>query len=127
MKVMMNLHGSRCLVAALLFGLLGLAGCPKPETSRGSPRTTSPSISGLKELTSLALTNSVINDSTVDMIVKSFPNLIELDLSSNTNMTNSVVKTISELGKLQRLTLVQNQVNDIGARRLEKLKELRTL
>ena len=84
-------------------------------------------LSGLKGLTGLALTNSVINDTTVEMIVKSFPNLIELDLSSNTNMTNGVVKILSELGKLQRLTLVQNQVNDIGARRLEKLKELRTL
>ena len=84
-------------------------------------------LSGLKGLTSLSLTNSVINDSTVEMIVKSFPNLIDLDLSSNTNMTNGVVKILSEMSKLQRLTLVQNQVNDIGARRLEKLKELRTL
>lgn len=84
-------------------------------------------LSGLKNLTTLALTNSVINDATVEMIVKSFPNLIELDLSSNTNMTNAVVKILSELGKLQRLTLVQNQVNDIGARRLAKLQELRVL
>ncbi len=84
-------------------------------------------LSGLKGLASLALTNSVIGDKSVELIVKSFPNLIELDLSSNTNMTNGVVKILSELGKLQRLTLVQNQVNDIGARRLEKLKELRTL
>lgn len=84
-------------------------------------------LSGLKGLKSLSLTNSVINDTTVEMIVKSFPNLTELDLSSNTNMTNGVVKILSELGTLQRLTLVQNQVNDIGARRLEKLKELRTL
>ena len=84
-------------------------------------------LSGLKNLTTLALTNSVINDATVEMIVKSFPNLIELDLSSNTNMTNAVVKILSELGKLQRLVLVQNQVNDIGARRLAKLQELRVL
>ncbi len=84
-------------------------------------------LGGVKGLTSLAITNSVINDVTVEMIVKSFPNLIELDLSSNTNMTNGVVKILSEHSKLQRLTLVQNQVNDIGARRLEKLKELRTL
>ena len=84
-------------------------------------------LGGLKSLTSLALTNSVINDATVERIVKSFPNLIDLDLSSNTNMTNAVVKILSELGKLQRLTLVQNQVNDIGARKLAKLQELRTL
>ncbi len=84
-------------------------------------------LSGLKGLTSLALTNSVINDPTVELIVKSFPNLTELDLSSNTNMTNGVVKIVSELSKLQRLTLVQNQVNDIGAQRLSKLQELRAL
>lgn len=84
-------------------------------------------LSGLKNLTSLAITNSVINDPTVEMIVKSFPNLTELDLSSNTNMTSGALKTISELGKLQRLTLVQNRFNDISTRRLEKLKELRAL
>jgi hypothetical protein len=84
-------------------------------------------LSGLKHLTSLALTNSVISDVTVEMIVKSFPSLTELDLSSNTNMTNGVVKIISELGNLQRLTLIQNQINDIGAQRLEKLQELRVL
>jgi len=84
-------------------------------------------LSGLTNLTSLAVTNSVISDAAVAMIVKSFPNLTELDLSSNTNMTNGVVKIVSELGQLQRLTLVQNQVNDIGAQRLAKLQELRAL
>jgi Leucine-rich repeat (LRR) protein len=84
-------------------------------------------LGNLKGLKTLAITNSAINDSTVQMIVKSFPNLIELDLSSNTNMTNGVVKILSELTKLQRLTLVQNQVNDIGAQRLAKLQDLRSL
>jgi len=84
-------------------------------------------LSGLKGLTSLALTNTAINDATVAMIVKSFPNLTELDLSSNTNMTNGVVKIVAELPKLERLTLLQNQVNDIGAQRLATLKELRSL
>lgn len=84
-------------------------------------------LSGLKGLTSLSLTNTVINDVTVEMIVKSFPNLIDLDLSSNTNMTSGVVKIVSGMGQLQRLTLVQNQVNDIGAQRLSKLQELRAL
>lgn len=85
------------------------------------------SLSGLKGLTSLALTNSAISDETVKLIVKSFPNLIDLDLSSNTNMSNGVVKIIADLGKLQRLTLVQNKVNDIGAQRISKLHELRAL
>ena len=84
-------------------------------------------LAGLKSLKSLALTNTVINDATVEMIVKSFPNLIDLDLSSNTNMTSGVVKIVSGMSQLQRLTLVQNQVNDIGAQRLSKLQELRSL
>ena len=84
-------------------------------------------LAGLKSLKSLALTNTVINDATVEMIVKSFPNLIDLDLSSNTNMTSGVVKIVSGMSQLQRLTLVQNQVNDIGAQRLSKLQELRAL
>lgn len=84
-------------------------------------------LTGLKGLTTLAITNSVINDVTVELIVKSFPQLTDLDLSSNTNMTNSVVKIVSEMPQLQRLTLVQNQVNDIGAQRLSKLQSLRAL
>lgn len=85
------------------------------------------SLSGLKHLKSLALTNTVISNATVEMIVKSFPDLTELDLSSNTNMSNGVLKIISGLGKLQRLTLVQNKVNDIGAQQLSKLENLRLL
>ena len=84
-------------------------------------------LSGLKGLTSLALINTIINDVTVEMIVKSFPKLTELDLSSNTNMTSSVVKIVSAMSQLQSLTLVQNQVNDIGAMKLAKLQELRSL
>jgi Leucine-rich repeat (LRR) protein len=82
---------------------------------------------GLKGLKTLALTNTVINDAAVESIVKSLPNLVELDLSSNTNMSSGVVKILSELTKLQRLTLMQNQVNDISAQRLSKLQELRSL
>ena len=84
-------------------------------------------LSGLKKLTSLALTNSVIGDPTVEMITESFPNLTELDLSSNTNMTNSVLKVICQLAQLERLTLVQNRFNDLGTSHLSKLENLRVL
>jgi Leucine rich repeat len=84
-------------------------------------------LSSLKGLTSLALTNTIINDVTVEMIAKSFPNLVELDLSSNTNMTSSVVKIVSAMPQLRSLTLIQNQVNDIGAMKLAKLPELQSL
>lgn len=82
---------------------------------------------GLKLLTSIAITNSIISDATVESIVKSFPNLIDLDLSSNTNMTNGVLKVIVDLKKLQRLTLVQNRFNEINTRQLAKMPELRVL
>jgi Leucine-rich repeat (LRR) protein len=84
-------------------------------------------LTGLKQLTTIAITNSIISDATVEAIVKSFPNLTDLDLSSNTNMSNAVLKFIVELQKLQRLTLVQNRFNEINTRQLAKLTELRAL
>lgn len=84
-------------------------------------------LSNLKELKSLALTNTVIDDSAVEMISKSFPDLIELDLSSNANMSGQILKPISTMKKLQQLSLVQNRLNEIGTRKLSKLQDLRVL
>ncbi len=84
-------------------------------------------LAGLKNLKALALTNSVIGDPTVGMIAESFPNLTELDLSSNTNLTNDALRLISELSKLDRLTLVQNRFDDVGTDHLRRLKNLRVL
>lgn len=84
-------------------------------------------LAGLKKLKTLGLTNSVIGDAAVEMIAKSFPELTNLDLSSNTNMTNGVLKVISEMSQLERLTLVQNRFNDLGTGRLAKLEKLRVL
>ena len=84
-------------------------------------------LSGLKELTTLTITNTVIDDAAIDTIVKSFPKLTVLDLSSNANMSGQVLKAISELKNLQQLILVQNRFNDLGTRRLSKLQDLRVL
>ncbi|MFC1596734.1 leucine-rich repeat domain-containing protein [Planctomycetota bacterium] len=84
-------------------------------------------LAGLENLTTLALTNSVIGDPTVELIAESFPNLTNLDLSSNTNMTSGVLKVVCGLGKLERLTLVQNRFNDLSTGRLSKLENLRVL
>ena len=84
-------------------------------------------LTGLKKLTSLALTNTVIGDPSVELIVREFPDLVELDLSSNVNLTNAAVKLIGQMSKLQRLTMIQTRVNDIGAQRFSTLKELRAL
>ena len=84
-------------------------------------------LTGLERLRSLALTNSGLTDAGVEKIVQSFPNLIELDLSSNTNMTGAAMKQIASLGKLETLTLLQNRFNDLNTRRLSKMPELRSL
>ncbi|MFN7334070.1 MAG: hypothetical protein ACK5TC_03325, partial [bacterium] len=51
-------------------------------------------LNGLKQLKSLALTNTVIDDVEVENIVKSFPVLIELDLSSNANKSSQILTPI---------------------------------
>lgn len=81
----------------------------------------------LKNLKSLSLTNTVIDDSAVEGIVKAFPNLTDLDLSSNANMSSQVLKPISELKSLQTLLLMQNRLNDISTRKLAQLKDLKVL
>ncbi|MFN7843456.1 MAG: hypothetical protein ACK5YR_13435 [Pirellula sp.] len=81
----------------------------------------------LKNLKSLSLTNTVIDDSAVEGIVKALPGLTDLDLSSNANMSSQVLKPISELKGLQTLLLMQNRLNDISTRKLAQLKELKVL
>jgi len=84
-------------------------------------------LNGLKDLTTLALTNTVIDDAAVEAIATSFPKLTELDLSSNANMSSQVLKSISELKNLQRLSLVQNRFNELSTRRLAKLQDLQVV
>ncbi len=82
--------------------------------------------SGAK-LESLAVTNSLLGDASVEALAKAFPDLVELDLSSNTNLSAAAIKWIAELGKLRKLTLMQTRLNDLGSRRLAKLRDLETL
>lgn len=84
-------------------------------------------LAGLKNLRSLALTNSVIGDATAEMIAESLPALTELDLSSNTMLTNAALRTICGMSGLESLTLVQTGFNDLGASHLSKLTNLRAL
>ncbi len=84
-------------------------------------------LAGLKNLKTLAVTNSVIGDATVELIVTSFPQLKNLDLSYNTNMTNGAMKIICTLDQLERLSLIQCRFNDLGTSHLAKLQNLRLL
>jgi len=82
---------------------------------------------GLRGLEALALTNTGMTDAAVRTIAESFPGLVDLDLSSNTNLTGAAMQSIATLGKLERLTLVQTRFNDLQTRRLARLGELRAL
>jgi hypothetical protein len=85
------------------------------------------SLARLSSLRSLALTNTAITDSAVNTIAASFPELTELDLSSNTGLTGAAMKSIASLGKLEQLILVQTRFNDLHTRRLKNLPNLRVL
>jgi hypothetical protein len=84
-------------------------------------------LTGLTRLRSLAITNSGIGDAAVETIAASFPELVELDLSSNVNLTGAAMRSIAALEKLQRLALVQTRFNDLHTRRLAKLPALQVI
>lgn len=85
------------------------------------------SLVGLADLDTLALTNSSLTDAAVETIARAFPKLVDLDLSSNANMTGAALKWISGLDRLERLGLLQNRFNDLNTRRLAKLQALEVL
>jgi hypothetical protein len=84
-------------------------------------------LAGLGRLESLAITNGGIGDGAVAVIAEAFPGLVELDLSSNVNLTGAAMKSIASLRKLERLGLMQTRFNDLHTRRLAKLQELRVV
>jgi len=84
-------------------------------------------LTGLSRLRSLAITNSGIGDDAVATIAAAFPDLVELDLSSNVNLTGAAMRSIASLEKLERLALVQTRFNDLHARRLAKLPKLQVV
>ncbi|MFM8436368.1 MAG: hypothetical protein ACKOBP_13720 [Planctomycetia bacterium] len=81
----------------------------------------------LEHLDTLALTNSSLTDAAVETIARAFPDLVDLDLSSNANLTSAALKWISGLQNLERLGLLQNRFNDLYTRRLAKLQALEVL
>jgi hypothetical protein len=78
-------------------------------------------------LRSLSVTNSALTDAGVAAIAAAYPELEELDLSSNTNLTGKAMRSIASLEKLRRLTLIQNRFNDLHTRRLRSLDALEVL
>jgi Leucine-rich repeat (LRR) protein len=94
---------------------------------RGLDDETVRALVGLQHLETLDIVNSAITDAAVETIATAFPGLVDLDLSSNANVTGQALKWISRLEKLQRLGLMQNRFNDINTRRLVKLQALQSV
>lgn len=82
---------------------------------------------GLTKLTTLGISGSLMKDETVTFIAATFPNLVELDVSSNSNLTNAAFREIAKLSSLERLFAIQNRFSDLGARNVSKLKKLQVL
>ncbi len=112
-----------------LAAFAGLSGLHKLQihNCRSLDDATVERLAGLQGLDTLAITNSGVTDAAVATIAASFPGLVDLDLSSNTNLTGAALRSIAGLAKLERLNLMQCRFNDIHTRRLAKLPELEVL
>ena len=85
------------------------------------------SLKGLTQLKTLAITNSGITDAAVKTIAESFPNLVELDLSSNAKLTDKSLTEIAKLKKLQRFSAVLCDFGEFGMLDISKIKTLTVL
>jgi Leucine-rich repeat (LRR) protein len=84
-------------------------------------------LAGLKKLKTLKLTNSGITDEAVKTIAGSFPNLVNLDLSSNTQLTDVSLKEISKLKNLESLAVLFCDFSEFGILNVASLPKLKTL
>ncbi|MCL2005695.1 MAG: hypothetical protein FWG73_05970 [Planctomycetaceae bacterium] len=84
-------------------------------------------LAGLNKMRVLALTNSRITDATVRMIAESFPNLVDLDIASNTSLTDAAMREIAKLQNLERLSLLFCDFSEFAMQHLIALPRLRAL
>jgi len=84
-------------------------------------------LTGLKKLRRLRLTNSGITDVAVKTIAEAFPDLIELDISYNSLLTDAATVDIGKLEKLEILGLLYCNFSDFGILNIVGLSKLRAL
>ncbi|MDR1140682.1 MAG: hypothetical protein LBL62_03250, partial [Planctomycetaceae bacterium] len=81
-------------------------------------------LAGLKKLKNLRLKNSGITDNAISMIVESFPALTNLDISSNTLLTDASLKEIAKLKELAELTVNYCNFSEFGMMDISELPKL---
>ena len=84
-------------------------------------------LTGLKKLKSLKLTNSGISDAAMKTIVASFPSLVELDISSNTLLTDGALKEVAKLNDLEQLTMMYCDFSEFGILDISEMPKLKML
>ena len=84
-------------------------------------------LAGLKNLRRLRLTNSGITDAAVKMIAESFPDLVELDISRNSLLTDAATVEMAKLEKLEILGLLFCDFSEFGILNIVDLPRLRAL
>ncbi|MDR1485435.1 MAG: hypothetical protein LBT09_11510 [Planctomycetaceae bacterium] len=94
---------------------------------RGLNDTVFKKILGLKKLTNLAITNSVITDASVAALVQSFPLLRSLDLSRNASLTDDSLFHVGKLKGLESLVVNYCSFSEFGLMNIESLPKLRAL
>jgi len=84
-------------------------------------------LAGLTKLRTLALTNSGITDNAVRTIVESFPDLVRLNLASNSRLTDASAREIAKLKELEVLNLLFCDFGEFGMMHIARLPKLRAL
>ena len=82
---------------------------------------------GLKKLKTLKLTNSGITNASIKTIAETFPNLVNLDVSSNTQLTDAATREIAKLQQLESLVLLFCDFSEFGMLNISSLPKLKTL
>ncbi|MDR3234320.1 MAG: hypothetical protein LBT46_11770 [Planctomycetaceae bacterium] len=84
-------------------------------------------LTGLKKLKALNLTNGGITDAAVKAIADAFPQLVHLDLSSETRLTDESTKDIARLQNLESLSLLFCGISEFGIMNIATMPNLKTL
>ncbi|MDR0871687.1 MAG: hypothetical protein LBN39_12940 [Planctomycetaceae bacterium] len=85
-------------------------------------------LAGLKKLKRIKLTNSEsFNDAAVKKIVENFPHLTDLDISSNTLLTDAALKEISKLKELKSLSMMYCNFGEFGIMDIASMPKLESL
>jgi Leucine-rich repeat (LRR) protein len=84
-------------------------------------------LSGLKKLTKIRFRNSGISDAAFKTIAASFPDLTVLEIPYNTLLTDSALKEVGKLKKLEKLDLTYCNFGEFGVMDIASMPNLKSV